>query len=291
MPEGDQARRHLQRESDGAGCHGRTREGSNGKLFAKRCTARPRDRFSQLRRPRTPGTRHRTTGGNMTVSAWLDNGWRASTPQQVEGIYSRITGSRHLYVRPSRPHPPCTAHTRRRRERWAPLAKLEGAAHATARPHDPARALGQAERRAMSPQRRSSHRCPAVKGRTTVLTPEQASSCSTPCTTTGCCRLTWSRSTPVYVKESCWPSGGPMSTSKLALSRSPAHSIARSAAHRSEDRQVPPRRAAHHPGHGGPAASPGPQNLEGTQGSDDLVFTSTRGTALYESNIVSTGTG
>jgi integrase len=27
------------------------------------------------------------------------------------------------------------------------------------------------------------------------------------------------------------------------------------------------------------------QNLEGTQGSDDLVFTSTRGTALYESNI------
>ena len=27
------------------------------------------------------------------------------------------------------------------------------------------------------------------------------------------------------------------------------------------------------------------QNLEGTQGSDDLVFTSTRGTALYDSNI------
>ena len=179
-----------------------------------------------------------TTGGNTTVSTWLDQ-WldgldaTAKLKASTRRSYREVVD---LYIRPHLGHFRLARLTPKMWRRSAARSpKPEGGEHATARAHDPAprTRTGRAQGLCRS-QRVALTDAPAVKvDERTVLTPEQAKQLFD--------ALHDDRLLPLYVvaihtglrQGSCWRSEGSMSTSGPELSRSPAPSIADQATHRS----------------------------------------------------------
>ena len=208
---------------------------------------------------------------------------------RVEGIFSaQLQGGRHLYVRPHLGHIRLARLTPEDVEKMGrALPKLEGAATRNGSPARSCAVLSdKPSERLCRPQRRSSHRCPCGQGgRTTgadTRTSQQLFDA-----------LHDDRLLPLYVVAI---HTGLRQGELLALRWSDVDleagtltvtgTLDRKIRQRTDPKTDKSRRGSlttqamealqlHQVR----------QNLEGTQGSDDLVFTSTRGTALYESNI------